>query len=261
MPNQSKKQCFVVMSFDEKSDEIFDFAIQPAANSKHYSCIRMDKVAGTLNLIHEMIHNIYVSEVIVADLTGQSANVFYELGMAHSVPVPNKTIMISEQNEEIPFDIGSFQVLKYKRTFKGITDLRNGIAKRIEFIETRRDLTSNPVQDYLLKEKNRPKLSGFHKQKKSGSDEEIFDKLYLSQIYVSLLLFLNTLPEEKSKLSITKICNSLNIQKRKFAVDVLYQLETDGLIEKEKRNRNAYWHISNKGRQMLKKLGEMIDLG
>lgn len=261
MLSEHEKQCFVIMPFKEKFDELFEFGIKPAVKSKNYQCVRMDQVAGTINLIRGMIHNIYVSKVIIADLTDKNANVFYELGIAHSIPVPDKTIMISEQDEEIPFDIGPFQVLKYKKSFKGITDLRHGIIKRIEFIETRPDETSNPVQDYFLNKKLRRKQNEFPVSRNSDSDEELFNQLYLSQIRITLLHFLNGLPEDQSKLSITTVQKSLNINRRKFVVDILYKLEADGLIEKEKQNQSALWHISNKGQQMLKKLKENIDDG
>ena len=257
MPSEHEKRCFVIMPFDEKFDDVFEFAIQPAANAKGYNCVRMDQIAGPLNLIHEMIHNIYTADVVIADLTGKNANVFYELGLAHSVPVPNKTIMITEENEKIPFDIGAFQVLKYNTSVRGINNLKDGIVKHIEFIETNSNLTSNPVHDYLQKVKLRPKPEFI--RPKPDSEQETFDQLYLSQIRITLLHFLNGLPEDQSRTSIRNICDSLRIKKRKFAVSVLYQLEAEGLVEKEKRNQNAFWHISNKGQRMLKKMRENID--
>ncbi len=113
--------------------------------------------------------------------------------------------------------------------------------------------------EYFLNKKNRRKQSKFPKSRIPDSDEELFNQLYLSQIRITLLHFLNDLPEDQSRTSIRNICDSLGIKKRKFAVGVLYQLEAEGLVEKEKRNQNAFWHISNKGQRMLKKLRENID--
>jgi len=242
------------MPFSETFDEVFKHAITPAAESRGYHCERMDQVAGTINLIHEMIKNIYEADLIVADLTSKSANVFYELGVAHSVPVPNKVVMIAQQDEEIPFDIGPYQVLKYNRSYEGIVSLREGIAQRIEFIETNSDSTTNPVQDFLQKQENRPKQKIVPL---SDSKEDPLTRLYISQIRLSLLHYLNN--PMHSGLTITNICRALGIQRRKFGVLVLQELVNDGLIEREKKNQRVIWRISAKGKVILGKLGKLID--
>ena len=50
------------------------------------------------------------SRIIVADVTGKNANVFYELGISHTI---GKDYIVLTQNElDVPFD------LKHRRYFK-----------------------------------------------------------------------------------------------------------------------------------------------
>lgn len=101
------------MPFDKKYDDVFEFAIKDAVQEKESECIRMDKVLVSVNLITTMMDHIYNADIIVADLSGLRANVFYELGIAHSINTSNKTIMIANEDEEIPFDIRLYNVIKY----------------------------------------------------------------------------------------------------------------------------------------------------
>ncbi len=249
---KNEKLCFAIMPFAKSFDEIFKYAIKAAAESEGYYCERMDQVAGAINLVTEMIRKIYESHIVVADLTNKSANVFYELGIAHSVPGPNKTIMIVEENEDIPFDIGSFQVLKYTRSYEGIQNLRSGIVERIQFIE-KDPSSTNPVQEYRTKHNVKPQLS-LHRR---DSEEELFNHIYQSQIRVSVLTYLNELTQTEERQNISDICRTLGIQRRKFAVAMLKELEQNGLIVKEK-NEYTSWHVSEKGQNILNKLENMI---
>jgi hypothetical protein len=52
--------------------------------------------------------------VIVADLTGKSANVFYETGIAHSLRDPQSVILISQSMDDVPFDLRHLPVVLYR---------------------------------------------------------------------------------------------------------------------------------------------------
>ena len=60
----------------------------------------------------DMLHELYSADVVVADVSVPDANVFYELGIRHAVR-PRSTVLISAQIDEIPFDLGTGQPLRY----------------------------------------------------------------------------------------------------------------------------------------------------
>lgn len=73
------------------------------------------------SIIKDIVWGIYKADVIIADLTGLNANVFYELGLAHAM---NKKVIIITQNlEELPFDIRSYRANEYSLKFNKLPEL------------------------------------------------------------------------------------------------------------------------------------------
>jgi len=62
------------------------------------------------------------SRLLVADLTDKNSNVFYELGIAHTIG--KDVIMISQKEEDIPFDIRHLPYIIYKDDKDGRKELK-----------------------------------------------------------------------------------------------------------------------------------------
>jgi hypothetical protein len=58
-------------------------------------------------------HGIRRSDVVVADISGQNPNVFYELGLAHALG--KEVILIAQGSEQAPFDVSTARSLHYDR--------------------------------------------------------------------------------------------------------------------------------------------------
>src|SRR5207302_8589290 len=54
------------------------------------------------------------AKVLVAELTGKNANVFYELGLAHALGKP--VILVSETIDDVPFDLQPLRVILYDKS-------------------------------------------------------------------------------------------------------------------------------------------------
>lgn len=109
-----EKKAFVIMSFDQKYDNVFERSIRPAFEDSGYICKRADRSLGTENIPRRVIQDIIDADIVLADLSENSPNVFYELGVSHSVG--NKTLIIISDDAEIPFDIASYRTRKYSNT-------------------------------------------------------------------------------------------------------------------------------------------------
>ena len=257
-PNtKNNKTCFVIMPFSEAFDEVFEYAITPAVESRGFQCIRMDEVVGAINIIHGIIENIFKADLIIADLTGKNANVYYELGVAHSAARSNNTIMIAEEDEDIPFDIAPYKVLKYTRSYKGINKLQKDIAAIINSFESG-SLTTNPVQDFRIQQKTQSQQHDLPATSRAQPAEMIFNQLNMSLVRISILSLLNDLPNNSPGLRIGDITQKLSLQKRKITFIALTEMESDELIIKNKIDKSAFWKISSFGREMLQKLSEGI---
>jgi hypothetical protein len=73
----------------------------------------VSKDLGTPGLIPDQIwHGIRRAEVVVADISGDNPNVFYELGLAHALG--KEVILTAQGTERPPFDVSTARLLRYE---------------------------------------------------------------------------------------------------------------------------------------------------
>ena len=53
------------------------------------------------------------AKILLADLTGKNANVFYELGLAHAAGKP--VILVTGSIDDVPFDLRALRVIEYDK--------------------------------------------------------------------------------------------------------------------------------------------------
>jgi hypothetical protein len=70
------------------------------------------------------------SHFLIADVTGKNPNVFYEIGIAHTIG--KYVIVISQKKDDVPFDIGHLRYIFYECDKEGIEGLLDDIKDRIE---------------------------------------------------------------------------------------------------------------------------------
>jgi len=78
----------------------------------------------------EIITDLVVSPVVVADLTDHNPNVFWELGVRQSFK--HGTITIAEAGTKLPFDIGGKGSLFYPRSHLNFEDFRKDFMEAIQ---------------------------------------------------------------------------------------------------------------------------------
>lgn len=140
-----KDYCFVIMPFNKEMQDVYEDVIKPSIEESGIRCIRADEMVGAANIVRKIIEYIYDAKVVVADLTGKNANVFYELGIAHCFG--NNTIVLSQ--EEVPFDVKNYKVIMYENTISGGKKLHKELVQNIKTIEEWSAGPTNPVQDFL----------------------------------------------------------------------------------------------------------------
>ncbi|MDA8181605.1 MAG: hypothetical protein M0Z26_04560, partial [Acidithiobacillus sp.] len=68
----------------------------------------------------------------ICDCSDRNPNVFYEVGIAHSLG--KEAILIAQTEADIPFDLRHIRYLKYLNNKEGLNILSREIAKRIQTI-------------------------------------------------------------------------------------------------------------------------------
>lgn len=126
--------CFIVMPFgSEELNIVYEDYIKPTLEEVcNLKCERGDDVFGSNVIMDDIRNSIDKAGVIVADLTGRNANVFYEVGIAHTL---NKQVLLLAQSiDDVPFDLRHRRVLLYEYSPRGCKKLEKDIKAHIQAI-------------------------------------------------------------------------------------------------------------------------------
>jgi len=137
MTTRPKPFCFVLMPFKEEFNDIYELGIKKACEQAGAYCERVDKQNFTGTILQRIYNQIAKADFIVADVTGQNANVFYEIGYAHALG--KETVLLARTVDDIPFDLKHFPHIVYKGQIKDI--LLPELTKRIRWC------VENPTKD------------------------------------------------------------------------------------------------------------------
>lgn len=120
---------FIIMPFTESwSNDVWEQVIKPAVKEVNMTAVRADDLYGS-NIMEDVWQGILKSSVIICDTTGRNPNVFYELGIAHTIG--KKVILLTQKIEDIPFDLQAYRHIKYEVSISGGNQLKEDIKKHI----------------------------------------------------------------------------------------------------------------------------------
>lgn len=104
--------CFVMMPIGGHwSDTYYKDVFAPAIKEAGMEPFRADELFSTGTVIEQIWEQIQKSKILVADLTGKNANVFYELGLAHADKKP--VVFVTGNLDDVPFDLRHLRVIVY----------------------------------------------------------------------------------------------------------------------------------------------------
>jgi hypothetical protein len=103
--------CFVMMPFGQWMDAYYREIYVPAIREAGLEPVRADELFSTGSVIEQIWEQISRAKVLLADLTGKNANVFYELGLAHAANKP--VVFTTGTLEDVPFDLRHLRVAVY----------------------------------------------------------------------------------------------------------------------------------------------------
>jgi hypothetical protein len=95
-------------------DAVYKELIAPAITDADLEPLRADEEM-TGGVIHKpMFERLILCEFAVADLTTANANVFYELGVRHSVRPWSTILLYAEGGTQLPFDVAPLRAIPYR---------------------------------------------------------------------------------------------------------------------------------------------------
>jgi hypothetical protein len=110
---------------------VYDEAIIGAATKAGLECKRADEIMTPGGVMTQIWQALMEARVIIADLTGQNANVFYELGLAHAIG--HDVILLTQDMRWLPFDLRHMRCQVYEANAHGLQLLEHNL--RLAFKE------------------------------------------------------------------------------------------------------------------------------
>jgi len=121
---------FVVMPFLEELKPIYDNHVLSVVKALDLTCKRGDDFFSDESIMDEIWSAIYFSKLVISECTGRNANVFYEMGIAHTLGRP--CILVAQAMTDIPFDVRHKRIIIYENTKEGLAKFRSVLSKAIQ---------------------------------------------------------------------------------------------------------------------------------
>ncbi len=179
------RTCFVISpigsdgtDIHRKFKEVLDYIVRPAVEESGYDLrvIRADDIEQTGSIIKDILQSLLDAYVVIADLTNQNPNVFYELGVRHALKP--RTILINEKSEDIPFDLKDYRTIIYENSTKGVASFRKKLKEFLGAMKKDPERSDNPVLDRLgsIIEANMRELQTENSELKKRLDDSLKGK-------------------------------------------------------------------------------------
>jgi hypothetical protein len=121
----------VMMPFDPRFDRVYE-ALCQTAQAAGLRCRRADDLWENPAIIQDVVSLIDRSRVVICDCTGRNPNVFYEIGIAHTLG--RDVMLITQSESDIPFDLRHLRFVKYLNNGEGLALLRSQLEPRLSQI-------------------------------------------------------------------------------------------------------------------------------
>lgn len=118
----------VMMPFDPRLDRVYE-TLSQTAQAAGLRCRRADDIWENPAIIQDVVSLIDRSRVVICDCTGRNPNVFYEIGIAHTLG--REVILITQSESDIPFDLRHLRHVRYLNNGEGLSSLRSQLEPRL----------------------------------------------------------------------------------------------------------------------------------
>lgn len=152
------KTCFVISPIGLpgtptrlRSNDVYQYIISPVVRRLGYTLTRADKPATPGDIPTRIIDKLRNDELVIADLTDNNPNVFYELAIRHAVRKP--IIHMIKEGERIPFDLSHQNCIQYETgNPKERISIRHQLEEQIQALEENPEAFHNPLTISIMLE-------------------------------------------------------------------------------------------------------------
>jgi hypothetical protein len=123
---------FVLMPFTARLRAVYDGPIKAACRSLRLSVERADDIFSASEVVDDIWTAIVNSGALIADCTERNTNVFYEVGIAHTLGKP--VVLISQEKDDVPFNLSYVRYIEYSMSPTGLRKLESALRRTLREI-------------------------------------------------------------------------------------------------------------------------------
>lgn len=124
---------FVIMPFQKELLSVYKGPIRSACRKLRLSVERADDIFSSNDVMDDVWEAMVNSFVVIADCSNRNANVFYELGIAHTLGKP--VILITQLKDDVPSDLKSLRYIEYSTSRTGLARLETALCRTLKEIK------------------------------------------------------------------------------------------------------------------------------
>lgn len=156
--------CFYITPIGDEGSEIRNHAdlfygtfIEPVVEKFNLKLVRADKIDKPGFITKQIIEYIHKSKLVIADLSFNNPNVFYELAIRHTKGLPVVQIMRTQDN--IPFDVSQLRTIKIDcssiyKLVPQIDSYKSQISNQVKKALEEPDSSDNPLTNFSSNSKS-----------------------------------------------------------------------------------------------------------
>ncbi|MGZ8219004.1 hypothetical protein [Methylomagnum sp.] len=108
---QGRVRCFIVMPFSLEWSNDVHRILSRVCEAAGVQPVRGDDLFTPTDILNDIWQSINGADFVITDISGRNPNVFYELGIAHTLAKP--VLLISRSAADIPIDLSTRRVILY----------------------------------------------------------------------------------------------------------------------------------------------------
>jgi hypothetical protein len=133
MSTQFRSDIFMIMPFLPDFDYLYQQVVRPLAADLKLTIRRGDEFQSSRgSIMEEVWAALNACRFVIAEISGGNDNVFYELGIAHTLNKPAILITQATRPEHVAFDVRHLRYLQYENTVEGGARLRESLRTAVE---------------------------------------------------------------------------------------------------------------------------------
>ncbi|WBB50863.1 hypothetical protein O3597_10520 [Verrucosispora sp. WMMA2044] len=144
----TRRECFVIAPIGpedsdirRRSDQILKHVIRPVVEARGFVAIRGDEIERAGLITSQVLDRIIRNDLVIADLTDQNANVFYELAVRHALRRPFVQLMAKDQ--QLPFDVHGMRTILVDHTdLDSVHAAKEQLGRAIDAIGSEADIVT-----------------------------------------------------------------------------------------------------------------------